>query len=509
MSVRKPPVMLMILDGFGMGDVKDPMNAVASAHPEHILAWQNTYPTTTLEASGLDVGLPQGQMGNSEVGHLNIGAGRIVYQELTRITKDVEEGTFYTNPVLKEAYQKAKGRTLHIIGLLSDGGVHSHISHIEALVRGAKERALTDVVVHAVLDGRDVPPSSALGYVETFEHALRVIGVGKIGTISGRFYAMDRDTRWERVEKAYDAIALAEGLSAKTAEEAVKASYQKDETDEFVQPTVVGDYQGMQEGDVVIFANFRPDRARELTKALSVADFAGFTRKGGFKAPYMVTMTPYEEGLPVEIIYKKELLTDTLGEILAKEKLRQVRIAETEKYAHVTYFFNGGREETFEGEHRVLIPSPKVATYDLKPEMSAHEVTKEVLDLIQKDAFDVMILNFANPDMVGHTGDFEAAKQAVKTVDTCASQIVEAMNAKGGYVLLTADHGNADMMQDPETKAPHTAHTTNPVPFIFIHEGKRVALREGGRLSDLAPTILDILDIEKPSAMTGTSLIQK
>lgn len=504
----KAPVMLVILDGFGMGDVQDPTNAVVQAHPSNFLSYKEKYPFTLLQASGMAVGLPEGQMGNSEVGHLNLGAGRIVYQELTRITKDTEEGTFFTRPVVKEVYEAAqKNGRLHLLTLLSDGGVHSHIDHLKAVIKGAKEAGIAEVYVHALLDGRDVPPKSALTYVADLEKYMANVGLGKISSIGGRYYGMDRDKRWERVSLAYSAIVDGEGKTAPSATAAVEQAYAEDTTDEFVVPTVVDTQGQIQDGDAVFFVNFRPDRARQLTTALSVPEFDGFTRKKGHLSLYIATMTKYEEGLPVHIVYDKEVLANTLGEVLAKGGYRQLRIAETEKYAHVTYFFNGGEETPFAGEDRILVPSPKVATYDLQPEMSAGEVTDKVVAAIQSKAYDMIILNFANPDMVGHTGVLAAAEKAVATVDACLARIVPEVLALGGDLLLTADHGNSEMMVDHTTGNPHTAHTTNPVPLILISENHKEAHLLEGKLCDIAPTMLDLAGIAQPAEMTGHSLL--
>ncbi len=509
MAKLQSPVMLIIMDGFGLGDVQDPTNAAVQAHPKNITLLQEVYPHTTLGASGEDVGLPDGQMGNSEVGHLNIGAGRIVYQELTRITKDAKEGVLFKNEVLQETYAHGKEKQLHLLGLLSDGGVHSHIDHMKALIQGAKEAGVTKLFVHAFLDGRDVGPTSAKVYIEEIEKYMQEIGLGTIATISGRYYAMDRDKRWERVEKAYDAMVNGIGEKASTAIEALKAAYERGETDEFVLPTVIGANGEIQKGDAILFANFRPDRARQLTRALSDESFDGFTRKKGFLAPFVTTMTVYEEDLPVHVIYRKEKMVNTLGEVLAKAGYHQLRIAETEKYAHVTYFFNGGDEEPFAEEDRILIPSPKVATYDLQPEMSAPEVTQALVENIRKGRYDMIIVNYANPDMVGHTGDFEAAVKAVQAVDQAVGTVVREMIAMGGHVLITADHGNCDKMMDHEKNIPYTAHTTNRVPLILVSEQYKNVKLMPGRLCDIAPTMLDLANMEKPEEMTGHSLIEK
>ena len=510
MAKLTAPVALVILDGWGIGKPGDPNDAIAVANTPRMDGLLAKYPHTSLACSGEAVGLPDGQMGNSEVGHLNIGAGRVVYQELTRITKAIREGDFFTNDVLLDVIAKAKaaGGALHLMGLLSDGGVHSHNSHLYALLELAKKQGLKDVYVHAFLDGRDVPPSSAVEFIEALEAKIAEIGIGKIATVSGRYYAMDRDKRWDRVELAYLAIGCGEGNKAASAVECVKASYANEKTDEFVVPTVIGDYAGMKENDGVIFFNFRPDRARELTHVFTDVEFDGFNRKQGYVKLAFATMTQYEKGLNVEIAYKPQTLTNTFGEVLRDHALKQLRIAETEKYAHVTFFFNGGVEAPLEGEQRILVPSPKVATYDLQPEMSAIEVTDKVVAEIEAKNHDVIILNYANGDMVGHTGVIPAAIQAVETVDTCVGRLVDAILKVGGTVCITADHGNADQMVDPETGGPFTAHTTNKVPFIVVgadQVGKNV---HEGRLADIAPTLLDLAGIAVPAEMTGKSLLK-
>ena len=507
MAKLEAPVMLVILDGFGMGDQSDTTNAVVQAKPLCFNQLWDTYPHTKLEASGLAVGLPDGQMGNSEVGHLNLGSGRIVYQDLTRITKDVESGEFYNRPVMKELYEVAKKQSLHLIGLVSDGNVHCSLDHIKAVIKGAHDYGIEHVYVHALLDGRDVAPQCAQGYLEDLEAYMAELHCGKIATVSGRYYAMDRDNRWDRVELAYNAIVHGQGETAGSACEAVQQSYDKDAADEFVLPTVIDAEGTIKDGDAVIFCNFRPDRGRELTKALVLPDFDGFKREQ--LSLYMATMTKYEDGLPVHIVYEKDILSETLGEVLSVGGYRQLRIAETEKYAHVTYFFNGGKEEPFEGEDRILVKSPQVATYDLQPEMSAYEVTDKVVEAIQDETYDMIILNFANPDMVGHTGSFEAAVKAIQAVDTCLGRIVEAIRSKNGHLLITADHGNAELMVNHETGKVHTAHTTNLVPLILMSDTLKTATLEAGKLCDIAPTLLDLAGIEQPSAMTGHSLVHK
>ena len=469
------------------------------------------YPNTILHTSGLDVGLPEGQMGNSEVGHTNIGAGRIVYQELTRITKSIEDGDFFSISEFVEAIDNCKKNNskLHIMGLLSDGGVHSHQRHLFALLELAKRRDFEDVYVHCFLDGRDTPPASAEGYLAELENKMKEKGVGKIATVIGRFYAMDRDKRWERVEKAYNALVKGEGDKFNSVSAAIENSYQKEIFDEFVKPTVICNNEQpiatISENDSVIFFNFRPDRAREITRAIVDEEFDGFARD--YFKTYFVTFTNYDDTIKnVSIAFKKAEIKNTFGEIVSRNGLKQLRIAETEKYAHVTFFFNGGEERQYEGEDRILIPSPKVETYDLKPEMSAFEVTDKVVEAIHSRKYDSIILNFANPDMVGHTGNIEAAIKALEALDGCVQRVVEAIEEEQGILLITADHGNAEQMVDYKTGELHTAHTTNPVPLVIV--GKDVKIKEG-RLADLAPTMLDLMGIEKPEDMTGESLIEK
>ena len=513
--MTKPITALIILDGFGCSKDKD-FNAIKADGAANISRFWNDYPHTQIAASGMDVGLPEGQMGNSEVGHLNIGAGRIVYQELTRITKAISDGDFFENAAFLGAIENCKknGSALHLMGLLSDGGVHSHNTHLYALVELAKKSGLTKVFVHCFMDGRDVPPSSGKGYVEELDKKLAEIGVGKIATVMGRYYAMDRDNRFERVEKAYAALVYGEGETASSGEEAMQRSYDKGETDEFVLPTVMlenGKPVGsISANDSVIFFNFRPDRAREITRTLVFDDFDVFPRKKGFFPLYYVCLTQYDKtfGERVHVAYRPDSLSNTLGAYLAENGKTQLRIAETEKYAHVTFFFNGGVEAPNPGEDRALIASPKVATYDLKPEMSAFEVADEAVKRIESGKYDVMILNFANPDMVGHTGVMAAATAAVHAVDACAAKVVDAILKTGGRCIITADHGNCEKMWDECENAPFTAHTTNPVPCILVdNERKNVTLREGGRLSDLAPTLLGLIGLPVPQEMTGKSLI--
>ena len=502
----KKPVLLMILDGWGIAPASS-SNAATLARTPNLDAYFANYPHTQLEASGLEVGLPAGQIGNSEVGHLNIGSGRIIYQSLTRISKSIADGDFFTNPVLVKVMDevKASGKALHLLGLLSDGGVHSHITHIIALLEMAQKHGLTKVYVHAFLDGRDVPPQSALTYVEQLEAAMDKIGVGKIATVSGRYYAMDRDKRWERLAKAYATVAQGEGPRAASATAGIEASYEAGVTDEFVVPFTIEGVDGrISAGDGVIFANFRPDRAREITRAIIDEDFPYFERPASARPVHFACMAQYDATIAAPVAYPPESIDDTLGQVLAQRGLRQLRIAETEKYAHVTFFFNGGVEEPNQNEERILIPSPKVATYDLQPEMSAEEVTQALLAELDKDKFDVVILNFANPDMVGHTGVLEAAIKAMEKVDNCVGRIVEKVLALGGSACICADHGNLEKMAEADGE-PNTAHTTNPVPFLLISKEKHELHQ--GILADIAPTMLELLHIPQPKAMTGKSLI--
>ena len=507
----RKPIMLMILDGFGENE-NEKANAIKAAKTPNIDKLMKTCPTTRIFTSGLNVGLPEGQMGNSEVGHTNIGAGRIVYQELTRITKEIEDGDFFSIKEFSEAIENCKknNSNLHVMGLLSDGGVHSHIRHLYALLELAKRKDFENVYIHCFLDGRDTPPASGESYVIKLEEKIKEKGVGKIATISGRFYAMDRDKRWERIKKAYDALVNGIGEKATSAISAIESSYQKEIFDEFVVPTVI--YNGdepvakIQDKDSVIFFNFRPDRAREITRTLVDKDFNEFeTKKLDL---FFVCFTKYDETLPnVNIAFKPTVLNNTFGEYISKCGLTQLRIAETEKYAHVTFFFNGGEEKQYKGEDRILVPSPKVETYDLKPEMSAYEVTQKVIEAIESKKYDCIILNYANPDMVGHTGNFEAAVKAIDTIDECVGKVIEALEKENGVAIITADHGNAEQMIDYKTGEPHTAHTTNPVPLI-LYGVEGVKLKEG-KLADLAPTMLEIMGLEKPKEMTGESLIGK
>ena len=502
----KKPIVLTIMDGFGFNPETNG-NAIKAAATPNLDRIFSECPTTQIGASGMDVGLPDGQMGNSEVGHTNIGAGRVVYQELTRITKSIEDGDFYQNEAFLKAIENCKKNdsALHLMGLLSDGGVHSHIEHLYALVELAKKNGLSRVYIHALLDGRDVPPASAADYIDTLQNKLAEIGCGKIATVLGRFYGMDRDNRWERVEKAYAAMVYGEGEKATDAVKAVADSYAKEVTDEFVIPTVIEGGKTISEGDSVILYNFRPDRAREITRTFVDPEFDGFERKNGFFKLNYVCMTQYDATMPnVDVAFKPQTLKNTLGEYISAQGLSQLRIAETEKYAHVTFFFNGGIEKTYDGEDRILVASPKVATYDLQPEMSAYEVCDKCCDAIRTGKYDMIILNFANCDMVGHTGVFEAAVKAVEAVDTCVGKVCEAVAEMGGATLITADHGNADKMFE-EDGSPFTAHTTNPVKFCVV--GYPCELREGGKLADIAPTMLKIMNLPQPAEMDGTSII--
>ena len=507
----KKVTMLMILDGYGINE-REEGNAVKLANTPTIDRLMKQNPTTTISASGLSVGLPDGQMGNSEVGHTNIGAGRIVYQELTRITKSIEDGNFFSISEFNEAIENCKKNNtkLHIMGLLSDGGVHSHNRHLYALLEFAKRKDFEDVYVHCFLDGRDTPPVSAENYIVELEKKMEEKGVGKIASITGRFYAMDRDKRWERVEKAYNALVKGEGEKENSATSAIEKSYQKEIFDEFVLPTVIcnGNNEPLatiSSNDSVIFFNFRPDRAREITRSLVDKEFDGFERE--YFPLYYVCFTNYDSTIEnVHIAFKKEEIKNTFGEILGKCGMTQLRIAETEKYAHVTFFFNGGEERQYPGEDRILVPSPKVETYDMKPEMSALQVTDKVVEAINSRKYDAIILNYANPDMVGHTGSLEATIKALETIDGCIARVVDAIDNNDGVLIITADHGNSEQMIDYATGEPHTAHTSNLVPLVLIGRDEKL---KPGKLADLTPTMLDIMGIEKPKEMTGESLIEK
>ena len=512
--MSKKPTVLMILDGFGLNE-KSEGNAIAQANTPVMDGLMRDYPFVKGYASGLAVGLPDGQMGNSEVGHLNMGAGRIVYQELTRITKEIEDGDFFKNEALLSGVANVKehNSNLHLYGLLSDGGVHSHNTHLYGLLELAKREGIENVYVHCFLDGRDTAPTSGKGFVEELEAKMSEIGVGKIATISGRYYAMDRDNRWDRIKKAYDALTKGEGETAESAVGAMEASYAKDVTDEFFVPTVILENGSPRttigDNDTIIFFNFRPDRAREITRTFCMDEFDGFDR-GPRKQVKYICFTEYDVTIPnKEIAFGKVELKNTFGEYLAAHGKKQARIAETEKYAHVTFFFNGGVEEPNEGEDRILVNSPKVATYDLQPQMSAPEVCDRLCEAIRSQKYDVIIINFANPDMVGHTGIEEAAIKAVETVDGCVGRAVEAIKEVDGQMFLCADHGNVEQLVDYETGVPFTAHTTNPVPFILINADPSYKLREGGCLADIIPTLIELMGMEQPQEMTGKSLLEK
>ena len=507
--MNKKPLMLMILDGWGINPCDNQINAIKNAAPKEYLELLSKYPYSQLKASGEAVGLPEGQMGNSEVGHLNIGAGRVIYQPLVKITKDIRDGEFFEIPVLKEAFEYAKenNTAMHFAGLVSDGGVHSHIDHIYGLLQMAKNYGLTKVYLHAFLDGRDTPPSSAVNFLAQVEAKMAEIGVGKIATISGRYFAMDRDKNYDRTKIAYDNMTLGNGIEASSADEAIKASYAAGVTDEFVKPTVIDKEGLVKSGDVLINFNFRPDRARQITRAFNDKEFTFFDRN--IDPIKVYCMRQYDSTIDAPVIYKDDEIVNTFGEVISKAGLTQLRTAETEKYAHVTFFFNGGVESQYPGEDRKLVASPKVATYDLKPEMSAYEVTEGAKEALISGKYDVVILNFANPDMVGHTGVLEAAVKAIKAVDECVKVLVDTVLSLDGSVLITADHGNAELMVDPETNAPFTAHTTNEVPFIYVSNHTEGVTLKDGKLADIAPTMLNILGIEQPKEMTGENLIVK
>ena len=512
--MSKKPTVLMILDGYGLNKNCE-HNAVCEGKTPVMDQLMSQCPYVEGQASGLAVGLPEGQMGNSEVGHLNMGAGRIVYQELTRITKAIEDGDFFENPELLAAVENVKKNdsSLHMFGLLSDGGVHSHITHLFGLLELAKRQGLKKVYVHCFLDGRDTPPASGKGYIEELQKKMDELGVGEIGVVSGRYYAMDRDNRWDRVELAYKALTKGEGVKGTDAAEAVQASYDDGKTDEFVLPTVIekdGKPVAMiQDNDSVIFFNFRPDRAREITRAFCDPEFKGFEREKKLNLTY-VCFTDYDETIPGKLVaFKKEEIKNTFGEYLAAHNMTQARIAETEKYAHVTFFFNGGVEEPNPGEDRILVKSPKVATYDLQPQMSAPQVCDKLVEAIKSGKYDVIIINFANPDMVGHTGVESAAIKAIETVDACVGRAVDAIKEVDGQMFICADHGNAEQLVDYETGEPFTAHTTNPVPFILVNADPSYTLREGGKLADIVPTLIELMGMEQPKEMTGTSLLVK
>lgn len=512
--MSKKPTVLMILDGYGLNQNCD-HNAICEARTPVMDQLMSQCPYVQGQASGLAVGLPEGQMGNSEVGHLNMGAGRIVYQELTRITKAIEDGDFFENQELLTAVRNAKkqGSSLHLMGLLSDGGVHSHNTHVYGLLELAKREGLEKVYVHCFLDGRDTPPSSGKEYIKELQTKMDELQIGEIGVVSGRYYAMDRDNRWDRVEMAYQALTKGEGLKGTDAAEAVQASYDTGKTDEFVLPVVMekegNPVASIQDKDSVIFFNFRPDRARELTRAFCDPEFTGFEREKKLDLTF-VCFTDYDETIPNKLVaFKKESIVNTFGEFLARHHMTQARIAETEKYAHVTFFFNGGIETPNPGEDRILVKSPKVATYDLQPEMSAPEVCNKLVEAVKSQKYDVIIINFANPDMVGHTGVETAAIRAIETVDACVGKTVDAIKEVDGQMFICADHGNAEQLIDYETGEPFTAHTTNPVPFLLVNADPSYTLREDGRLCDIVPTLIELMGMEQPKEMTGKSLLIK
>ena len=504
-------VLLCIMDGWGIN--KDcPKDATKTAKTPNFDKLKETEKYTQINASGEYVGLPDGQMGNSEVGHLNLGAGRVVYQDLTRINKEIREGKFFENKAFKDAIEHVKKNdsSLHLYGLVSTGGVHSSFEHVKALVKMAAENGLKKVYVHAFLDGRDTPPKSAVEFLAELEAELKKYNLPQIATISGRYWAMDRDNRWDRVEKAYNALLFGEGEKAANSDEAIKASYAKDVTDEFVEPTITNadPDSRIKDNDAIIFFNYRPDRAREITRAMTFEEFDGFNRKARRNNLYYVCMAQYDETFPLPIAYPPEKLTNILGDVLDDNGVKQYRTAETEKYAHITFFFNGGEEKSGKLETRALVASPKVATYDLQPEMSAPQVCENVLKALDDPQYGFILVNFANPDMVGHTGAFDAAIKACETVDTCVGKIVEKAKENGVVMLLTADHGNSECMEDPQTHTPFTAHTTNPVPFMLINGQGKYELKDTGALCDVAPTILQLLGIKQPAEMTGQSLIK-
>lgn len=509
----KRPTVLMVLDGFGINDNKEG-NAIKQAKTPVIDKIMSDYPNVAGYASGLAVGLPDGQMGNSEVGHLNLGAGRVVYQELTRISKSIEDDDFYSIPEFLSAVENCKknNSSLHLYGLLSDGGVHSHNTHLYALLKLAKDNGMENVFVHAFLDGRDTPPSSGKAYLQSLEEKMAELGVGKVASISGRYYAMDRDKRWERVKVAYDALVLGQGETAQSSFECITKSYEKGVTDEFVLPTLIlsdgKPTATINANDSIIFFNFRPDRAREISRVFCDPDFDSFEREKGFIPLNYVCFTEYDVTIPNKVVaFKPDGLKNTLGEYISGLGKTQLRLAETEKYAHVTFFFNGGIEEANKGEDRILVSSPKVATYDMQPEMSAYGVTDRLVEAIKSDKYDLIIINYANPDMVGHTGIMSAAVTAVETIDICLGRVLEALLEVDGQMFLCADHGNSDQMVDYKTGEPFTAHTTNPVPFVLINYKKGISLKEGGKLSDVAPTLLAMMEIEQPEEMTGKNLL--
>ncbi|KAF1069025.1 MAG: 2,3-bisphosphoglycerate-independent phosphoglycerate mutase [Pseudomonas citronellolis] len=508
MTASPKPLVLIILDGFGHSDSPE-YNAIHAARKPNLDRLLATQPHGLISGSGMDVGLPDGQMGNSEVGHMNLGAGRVVYQDFTRVTKAIRDGDFFTNPVLTGAVDKAvgAGKAVHILGLLSDGGVHSHQDHLAAMAELAAQRGAERIYLHAFLDGRDTPPKSAEPSLQLLDQTFTRLGKGRIASIIGRYFAMDRDNRWDRVQAAYELITDSQAaFSADNAVAGLHAAYERGESDEFVKATRIGDAVRVEDGDAVVFMNFRADRARELSRAFVEPGFKEFPRQRELSLAGYVMLTQYAASIPAPSAFKPASLDNVLGEYLAKNGKTQLRIAETEKYAHVTFFFSGGREEPFEGEERILIPSPKVATYDLQPEMSAPEVTDRIVDAIENQRFDVIVVNYANGDMVGHTGVFDAAVKAVECLDTCVGRIAEALEKVGGEALVTADHGNVEQMEDESTGQAHTAHTCEPVPFIYI--GKRaLSIREGGVLADVAPTMLTLMGLPVPAEMTGHSIV--
>lgn len=506
--MERQKVLLTILDGFGVSD-RIEANAIKLANTPNYDELLKTYPNTTIRADGLFVGLPEGQMGNSEVGHLNIGSGRIVYQELTRINKEIKEGGFFKNKVLLEALDKVKknNSAFHVIGLVSPGGVHSSMDHLYAILELAKKNDVDKVYVHALLDGRDTPPCSASGYLKEVEEKLSELKLPKIATVIGRYYAMDRDNRWERVEKAYNALVSGEGVRSDCSYEAVEESYKNDINDEFVKPIIVLEEGRIKDNDSILFFNFRPDRAREITRAIAFEDFDGFIRKKVLKNLYYVCMTQYDETFGLPVVYPPHHLNHIMANVLDENNIKHFTTAETEKYAHVTFFFNGGVETPYKTETRVLVPSPKVATYDLQPEMSAPLVCEKVIEALENPEFGFVLVNFANPDMVGHTGVLEAAIKAIETIDGILGKLVKTVKEQNYTMILTADHGNAECMVDPITGAPHTAHTTNPVPFVLINADKSYGVAKTGKLADLVPTVLDLMGIEKPNDMDGNSML--
>ncbi|MGD9580202.1 MAG: 2,3-bisphosphoglycerate-independent phosphoglycerate mutase [Vampirovibrionia bacterium] len=508
--MTRQKVLLTILDGFGVSETTE-ANAIKLANTPNYDEILKSYPNTTIRADGLSVGLPEGQMGNSEVGHLNIGAGRIVNQELTRINKAIQEGTFFTNQILLNAVENVKknNSALHVMGLVSPGGVHSSMDHLYGILELAKKNNIEKVYVHAFLDGRDTPPASASGYLKQVDDKLKEMNLPQIATVVGRYYAMDRDNRWERVEIAYNALVIGDGVESDSSYKAVEESYAQGVNDEFVKPIIVLKDARIKDNDSVIFFNFRPDRAREITRAIALSDFNGFERKKVLNNLYYVCMTQYDETFNLPIVYPPHHLSNIMGDILDRNNIKHFTTAETEKYAHVTFFFNGGVETPYKTETRVLVPSPKVATYDLQPEMSAPLVCDKVVEALQNPEYGFVLVNFANPDMVGHTGVLEAAIKAIETIDECLGRILKVVKEQNFTMILTADHGNAECMVDPITGEPHTAHTTNPVPFVLINADKDYGVAKTGKLADLIPTVLDIMNIDKPDDMDGASLIVK